>query len=207
MCGRYYVDDGVEDALERIAGYREAVQAGDIVPSAAAPVMAAGGKDGRLTAGPMRWGYPVSFAGADDRTAGKLLINARAETVLTKRSFEKDVLYRRCIIPAAGFYEWNRSREKVTFTAENGGVLFMAGIYRLDRDGKHFVIITTAANAADFKRAAAAGLGGGHRCRPADAAHGAAAADAPAGIRAAALRFSAVKKPESPLQAVPVNLI
>ena len=146
MCGRYYVDDGVEDALERIAGYREAVQAGDIVPSAAAPVMAAGGKDGRLTAGPMRWGYPVSFAGADDRTAGKLLINARAETVLTKRSFEKDVLYRRCIIPAAGFYEWNRSREKVTFTAENGGVLFMAGIYRLDRDGKHFVLITTAAN-------------------------------------------------------------
>lgn len=144
MCGRYYVDDGVEDALERIAGYKEALQTGDIFPSSAAPVMEGAGN--RITAERMFWGYPLQQMADDGRVSGQLLINARAETVTVKRSFEKDIRYRRCVIPAADFYEWNRSREKVTFLRPDRRVLFMAGIYRLERDGKHFVIITTAAN-------------------------------------------------------------
>ena len=36
------------------------------------------------------------------------LINVRAETLREKRTFQKDLADRRCLIPADGFYEWLR---------------------------------------------------------------------------------------------------
>ncbi len=37
----------------------------------------------------------------------KLIINARAESVLEKTMFSESIRSRRCILPAAGFYEWD----------------------------------------------------------------------------------------------------
>lgn len=59
-----------------------------------------------------RWGF---FGIAKQ----KLLINTRAETVLERKMFRDSVLRHRIIIPAAGFYEWNSYKEKVTFTARD----------------------------------------------------------------------------------------
>ena len=56
------------------------------------------------------------------------------------------VEHRRIVIPAAGFYEWNKQKEKSTFTRKDSSVLYMAGIYSRYDDEDRFVILTTAAN-------------------------------------------------------------
>lgn len=137
MCGRYSYNKKTEDDIRRIATpYTpgEASVAGeDICPSMQAVVIF--GKDGGLYTGKMTWGFP----GID----GKLLINARAESALDKRSFKDHVAKRRCVIPASHFYEWDHHKNKVQFYNHGEKTLFMAGIYN---EQGHFVILTTAAN-------------------------------------------------------------
>ena len=77
----------------------------------------------------------------------KVIINARSESVLEKRMFQNCVLHRRIVIPAAGFYEWNAQKEKVTFTAsQNKQPLFLAGFCGHFEGEDRFVILTTRAN-------------------------------------------------------------
>jgi putative SOS response-associated peptidase YedK len=44
---------------------------------------------------------------------GRPLINARAETVFTRRSFRRSAQFRRCLIPVQGFYEWEEISKTV----------------------------------------------------------------------------------------------
>lgn len=50
------------------------------------------------------WGMIPSWA--KDPSIGSRLINARAETLAEKPAFRSSYKYRRCVIPADGFYEW-----------------------------------------------------------------------------------------------------
>lgn len=61
-------------------------------------------------------------------------------------SFRDSMKYRRCVIPARGFYEWNKSKEKFSFERQDSRRLFMAGCYNLFKNEMHFVILTTSAN-------------------------------------------------------------
>jgi putative SOS response-associated peptidase YedK len=54
----------------------------------------------------MQWGLIPSWA--QDPGIGNRLINARAETLAEKPSFKTALVRRRCLIPADGFYEWQR---------------------------------------------------------------------------------------------------
>lgn len=134
MCGRYYVDDDAAREIHRIARNSDfPVRTGDIHPSETATVF--NQKDGKLAAETFVWGYP-GYQGKN------LLINARSEGILERRTFRDDIFTRRCVIPAKGFYEWSASKEKYWF--EDGSpLLFLAGCY--NAQGK-FVIITTSAN-------------------------------------------------------------
>ena len=110
---------------------------GDIRPTDAAPVIGQSGHGLELDM--CRWGYPMS--------KGKnLVINARAETVLDKPSFQNGILYHRLLIPASGFYEWNSLKEKSTFTRSDSSVLYMAGFCDWFENERRFVILTTTAN-------------------------------------------------------------
>jgi putative SOS response-associated peptidase YedK len=50
------------------------------------------------------WGLVPFWA--RDISIGKRMINARAESIAEKPAFREAFLYRRCLIPADGFYEW-----------------------------------------------------------------------------------------------------
>ncbi len=54
----------------------------------------------------MRWGLVPFWA--KDLAIGNTMINARAETVAEKPAFRQAFVKRRCLIPADGFFEWQK---------------------------------------------------------------------------------------------------
>ena len=142
MCGRYYVDDGIWNEIRKIChGIDEAklnIRLGDVRPTDFALVLS-GGKE--IRAEQMRWGFASPYQDG-------LLINARVETATTKVSFRNSIRNCRCVIPAAGFYEWTKSKEQVSFTMPGSCVLYMAGIWQPSNKGNQFTILTTAPNAS-----------------------------------------------------------
>ena len=143
MCGRYYVDDETAREIEKLVRdldrKLQIERTGDVFPSQNAMILK--GEGNHLAAEQMKWGFP-GFE------KGKLLINARAETALERPTFRESVQDRRCIIPARGFYEWNKSKEKFTFERKETPVLFMAGCYNRYEGQERFVILTTDANSS-----------------------------------------------------------
>ncbi|QDQ97096.1 SOS response-associated peptidase [Tomitella fengzijianii] len=81
-----------------------------------------------------RWGLVPSWA--KDRSIGNKLINARSETVTTKPSFRSAARSRRAVIPADGYYEWEKrdGRKVPHFLHPGDGALAMAGLYEMWRD-------------------------------------------------------------------------
>ena len=176
MCSRYYVDMEAVKALQRLAGDADDAYMGDLVraaeegtvdvcPSQNAVLVL--GQNRRILLRRMRWGYP-QYDGESHR---RLLINARAETAAEKPIFRESMhmpktapyaenlraakpapvgipVSGRCAVPAAGFYEWNRRKEKVVFTHRESPVFYMAGLYRRFDGEDRFVVLTTQANAS-----------------------------------------------------------
>jgi putative SOS response-associated peptidase YedK len=58
----------------------------------------------------MRWGLWPAWV--KDPRKFTLLINARAETIQEKPAFKNAIRRRRCLIPAAGYYEWHTSGQR-----------------------------------------------------------------------------------------------
>jgi len=101
----------------------------------------------------MRWGLLPSWV--KDPTDFPLLFNARSETVATKASFRGAIRHRRCLIPASGFYEWQRTpddkrSQPYWIRPVQNAVLAFAGLWEtwLGPDGSEIdtcAIVTTAA--------------------------------------------------------------
>jgi putative SOS response-associated peptidase YedK len=105
---------------------------------ARAPQPAQGGRARRLV--PARWGF----------TRGRVLINARAETVATRSAFREAFAGHRCVIPADGFYEWTGPkghRRPIWFHRPDGRLLLLAGLWERTTDGPCFTVLTTAPSA------------------------------------------------------------
>jgi putative SOS response-associated peptidase YedK len=104
-----------------------------------------------------RWGLVPSWA--KDPRIGNRLINARAETVATTPAFRSSFQKRRCLVPADGFYEWERVttsiRQPNLIRRADGSPMAFAGLWSPWRDPadpaaewvRTFTIVTTTANA------------------------------------------------------------
>ena len=99
-----------------------------------------------------RWGLVPFWA--KDPAVGNRMINARAETVAEKPSYRQALRRRRCLIPADGFYEWQKATQgkQPWFISGSGGALLaFAGLWEEWRDAddtllRTCTIITTVAN-------------------------------------------------------------
>ena len=145
MCGRYFWTDDAEEEFEEdfplLAGEIRKLRAGDYTPAMKAAAVTADNERKTLGARSLQWGFP----GFDK---GKLLINARAESVKERPTFADSFARRRCVLPAAGFYEWDRKKEKVIFKLPERPILYLAGIFRPYGPEERFVILTREANAS-----------------------------------------------------------
>ncbi len=94
----------------------------------------------------LKWGLVPHWS-----TKGKpdyKMINARLEGVWEKPSFRSAIRYRRCLIPASGFYEWKKEGSGKTpyFIAIKGSSIFaMAGIWEVWEDKSSGEIIESCA--------------------------------------------------------------
>jgi putative SOS response-associated peptidase YedK len=81
----------------------------------------------------VRWGLVPSWA--KDPGIGSRMINARSETLTDKPSFKVAAARRRCILPAAGFFEWTKDPEgkKLPYFLHDPDtpILGFAGLYEL----------------------------------------------------------------------------
>lgn len=99
-----------------------------------------------------KWGLVPSWA--KDVSMGARLINARSETVGEKPSFREAFKKRRCIIPADGFYEWQRTggkKQPFFFRLSDESPFGFAGLWERWQDGEgkaieSCTILTTEAN-------------------------------------------------------------
>jgi putative SOS response-associated peptidase YedK len=97
---------------------------------------------------------PVSSRGGISRSSAGM-INARSETASTKPAFHDALKFRRCLIPADGFYEWARKgKTKQPYCCEvrDGELFAFAGICDRWKDAsgnwvKTCSILTTTPNA------------------------------------------------------------
>lgn len=146
MCGRYQFSTGeykefqqiVRDAQRRSSGQHNELNfpmAGDIAPTDEAPVLVASGS--KVVAEFQRWGIPG--------WRGGLMINARAETVCEKPMFRRSIAAQRCVVPATGYYEWDKEKHKYFFQIP-GKPLYLAGIFDNVEGVNCFVVLTTKPN-------------------------------------------------------------
>lgn len=107
MCGRFTLTVsgaelaelfGVPDLAHLQPRYN--VAPGQLIATVRHPV----GKGAELAM--LKWGLIPAWA--KDPGAGARMINARAETVAEKPAFRSAFRQRRCLIPADGFYEWQK---------------------------------------------------------------------------------------------------
>ncbi|WP_416897025.1 MAG: SOS response-associated peptidase [Minwuia sp.] len=107
MCGRYSLTTPLE-ALRRVFAFEGSPNLQpryNIAPTQEAPVFRRH-PDGRLLCHPLRWGLIPSWS--KDMSGAARMINARAETVAEKPAFRAAFARRRCLVPADGFYEWEK---------------------------------------------------------------------------------------------------
>jgi putative SOS response-associated peptidase YedK len=105
----------------------------------------------------LRWGLVPSWA--KDPKTGDRMINARAESLADKPAYQRAFQKHRCLVPADGFYEWQRRggrKQPMFIHRSDGEPMAFAGLWAAWRDAsepdgdwlRSCAIVTTNANDA-----------------------------------------------------------
>jgi len=146
MCSRYSLTSPPE-AVRAYFGYGDTPNFParyNVAPTQPLPVVCID-KEGARRFRLMRWGLLPSFV--KDPKKFPTLINARSEEVLTKPSFRNAMRWRRCLIPADGFYEWTgpkSARRPFLLRPREPRLIAFAGLYERWRDGEGGEVDTVA---------------------------------------------------------------
>ena len=152
MCGRFTFDIPPE-LLAAIFGLRDVpdvTPSYNVAPTQISPIVRQVSDHNSLEL--MKWGLVPPWA--KDPAIGSQMINARSETVTERPSFRHAIRYRRCIVPARGFFEWlheGKNKTPMYIHRKDGSPLDLAGIWEEWKapDGSllnTFAILTTTAN-------------------------------------------------------------
>lgn len=123
MCGRYTItrQAGLVEDLEAAIGGQLSLDPGvatnvwwkprfNVAPTQDAPVVTL--RDGVRTLEMMRWGMVPFWAAKEGAARPPLMINARVESIDSKRVFRDALQRKRCLVPADGFFEWKVTGQK-----------------------------------------------------------------------------------------------
>lgn len=157
MCGRYTLHQKAQ-ALKSYY-HLKALPNGlkdnfNVAPGQFMPVIL--NKDGEPELEMMKWGLVPVWA--KDPNIGYKLINARDDTIFSKPVWRNIILRQRCLIPADGFYEWQKvslagkeQKQPFYIKPKQADLFSFAGVWetRKDAEGlelKTYSIITTSPN-------------------------------------------------------------
>ncbi len=105
MCGRLFFEHSASvEMLIRALGFNDYQMPSlpNMAPTEAVPVVHF--LEGQLTISPMRWWLVPSWS--DGPSTKFAMFNARIESVQTSRAYKGPLKYRRGIVPASAFMEW-----------------------------------------------------------------------------------------------------
>ena len=161
MCGRYYrksdmqriaeafqLSDADEMPLESAPSY-------NVAPTTMQPVIVSDRDTGKRALRVMRWGLIPYWTKDDPKNLGISAINAKGETLLEKPLWKQPFLKRRCLVPADGYYEWQKldatHKQPFAFAMKDGSPLAFAGLWERwkapsGEEVHSYAIITTEAN-------------------------------------------------------------
>ncbi len=152
MCGRYALVDtrGLQGRFRLNDNSAPPAARYNVAPSQEMPVVLAAEGERKLEV--MKWGL-IPFWSKEPK-ASYSTINARAEGIADKPAYRRPIRNQRCIVPANGFYEWQKSGTgKIPhFIHLKSDELFgFAGLYDIYKDPEGhelhtFTIVTTEAN-------------------------------------------------------------
>jgi len=156
MCGRYRLSRRkqiIEESFDTADWQDDWSPRYNIAPTQPVPVIRQHPKEPGRQISLMKWGLVPNWA--RDASIASSTINAKSETASERPAFRDPFKYRRCLIPADGFYEWKRSgssKQPYCFEVQNGEVFAFAGLWDgwKDADGqwiKTCSILTTLPNA------------------------------------------------------------
>jgi putative SOS response-associated peptidase YedK len=132
MCGRYRLSKRkqlVEEYFDA-AGEEEWEPRYNIAPTQPVPIIRQHPKEPSRKLSLVRWGLIPSWA--KDASGAAKMINARSESVSTQPAFREAFKLRRCLVPADGFYEWQKkgtAKQPFCFEIDNGELFAFAGLW------------------------------------------------------------------------------
>lgn len=152
MCGRFVCDmpPVIISELFAVSAPADIPRSFNIAPSSRILAVRDLGTGKELAL--LRWGLIPSWV--KDSAAAKAIINARSETAQEKPFFRQALRQRRCIIPANGFFEWQRaesSKQPYYIRMKSAEIMGLAGIWEswTSPDGERLetcAILTVSAN-------------------------------------------------------------
>jgi len=144
MCGRYSLIIGMEQLVKRFGIGRveaELVPRYNVAPTQTMPVVV--GQEGGRGLRMMQWGLVPFWA--KDKSMGSRLINARVETAAEKPAFKYALRQRRCIVPADGYYEWQKTstgKQAMRIVRPNNEPFGLAGLWEQWQDPSGVLLFT-----------------------------------------------------------------
>ncbi len=152
MCGRYAITSAPE-AIRALFRYPEQPNFPlryNVAPTQPIPLVRL--VEGKRQFALVRWGLVPAWV--KDPKKFTLVINARGESALDKPAFRAAMKYRRCLIPADGFYEWKATggpKQPYFVRLKSGAPMAFAGLWEtwMGPNGEEMetaAIVTTDAN-------------------------------------------------------------